>query len=195
MLFTESPDQEFLATSDYYANNTASELRGTIYITFHNDLGIPLHSPISSLSGGGGTLALFLGGETEIITSPTYTTPFHAPYAHFHAAVPPGYTGAPELQKHFPDTLVVGQVGPPFSGPQGNPTGASDWILLATDIPDGTAKTWGPHSLHQRELGPAADNFSFSVMLLPGALTPEDEQKVKAAHDAAQAGLAPVAEL
>jgi hypothetical protein len=172
----EPADQDFFGTSQHYAN-TGNGLRGPITITFHNELGVHLQQPVSGLSGGGGTMAFFLGGVTDDYTQ---TTTFHAPYAHFHA--PAGAT----LESIFYDAdQVHGQVGPPFSGPIGNPSQAPDWILIS-GFP-AQVNTYGPLTLHQRDLSPAADDFAFGVMLLDGALTPEDMAKVKAAYDAAHA--------
>jgi hypothetical protein len=166
----EPADQEFFGTPAHYAD-TGNGLRGSIAITFHNDLGVPLHMPASGLADGGGTLALFLNGTTDN-TAPTTT--FHTPYVHFHAIG--------SLEQDFPNFAVHGQVGPVVSGGgvQGNPSAAPDWISLAGDIPAGGSVEWGPLTLHARDLSPGPDDFNFSLTLLNGALT---DQEIKHLSD------------
>ena len=177
LFIAEPAGSTFVGTDAHYAD-TANGLRGTINVLFHNDLGVPIRVPAEGLTGPP-TIAMFLAG-TEDQTAPTAT--YHTPYTHFHAA-PAGTT---VLAVDFPGYGVHGQVGP-MAGGLGNPSDAPDWILLTGGIPAGGAAFWGPLSLHNRDLGPAHDDFSLSFAVLDDALSPADLAQVQSAYTAAHA--------
>jgi hypothetical protein len=172
----EPDDQEFLGTTAFYQME-GNGLRGQIEIEFHNELGVPLHKP--AFGSDGATLAIFVAGNTDNTAS---TTTFHTPYAHFHTTgVNPNGTAA-TIQDHFSGVDVRGQVGPLAIGGGGNPSQAPDWLIISGDIAVDAVHTWGPLLLHQRDLSPAADDFTLNFALLDGALTDADRKTVEAVY-------------
>ncbi|MDO9713314.1 hypothetical protein [Paracraurococcus lichenis] len=166
---------EGLAAETPAANfaDSTNGLRGSVQFVLHNDTGIPI---IKAPIGQGGDMLLYLTGFSDN-TSPTQE--FHTPYTHFHA--PTGKT----LAEQFPGADIQPMVGYSPNSNEGNPVSAPDTISISQAIPVGGTVTWGPMTMHQRDLSQGADDFTISFYVNKYGFNEADFAQLKADWDAA----------